>query len=110
PSSPRSSERAPRPPTRCTADAFRCTPLPFRPPLGHTTAMTRRRMAWWSAALFWFLFGLITGIQVWLSMLSHHHSVPRLIGYYVLVWEAWLIPTAAIFWLTRRRANFFVHF
>src|SRR5436190_3493931 len=72
--------------------------------------MSRRRMAWWSAALFWFLFGLITGIQVWLSMLSHHHSVQRLIGYYVIVWEAWLIPTAAIFWLTRRRANFFVHF
>jgi hypothetical protein len=64
--------------------------------------MTRRRIAWWSAGLFWFLFGLITGIQIWISMLEHHHSVPRLLGYYVLVWEAWLIPTAAIFWLGRR--------
>jgi two-component system, LytTR family, sensor kinase len=64
--------------------------------------MSRRRIAWWSAALFWFLFGLITGIQVWISMLEHHHSVPRLLGYYVLIWEGWLLPTAAIFWLSRR--------
>ena len=64
--------------------------------------MTRRRIAWWSAAFFWFLFGLITGIQVWISMLEHHHSVPRLLGYYVLIWEGWLLPTVAIYWLTRR--------
>lgn len=68
----------------------------------HTSVMNRRRVAWWSAALFWFLFGLITGIQIWISMLEHHHSVPRLLGYYVLVWEAWLIPSAVIFWLGRR--------
>jgi hypothetical protein len=59
-------------------------------------------MAWLLAAGFWLLFGLITGIQVWTSMLSHHHSVPLLIGYYILVWGVWLIPTAVIFWLARR--------
>src|SRR5438477_4322635 len=64
--------------------------------------MSRRKVAWLFAAAFWAFFGLITGIQVWTSMLEHHHSVPRLLGYYVLVWEAWLAATAAIFWLARR--------
>jgi len=64
--------------------------------------MSHRRVAWLFAAGFWALFGVISGIQVWTSMLEHHHSVPRLLGYYVLVWEAWLIASAAIFWLTRR--------
>ena len=64
--------------------------------------MSRRRVAWWFAAGFWFLFGLISGIQVWTSMLEHHHFVPRLLGYYVLVWEAWLGATAVIYWLARR--------
>jgi hypothetical protein len=61
-----------------------------------------RHVGWRFAVFFWFLFGLISGTQVWLSMLEHHHSVPLLLGYYLLVWEAWLIPTAAIAWLSRR--------
>lgn len=64
--------------------------------------MTTRRAAWWFSIFFWFVFGLIAGIQVWTSMLEHHHSVPRLLGYYLLVWEAWLVPTAAIYWLSQR--------
>jgi hypothetical protein len=60
------------------------------------------RLGWRFAALFWFLFGLITGVQVWISMIDHHHYVPLLIGYYLLLWEAWLIPTVAIVWLSRR--------
>jgi two-component system LytT family sensor kinase len=64
--------------------------------------MNPRRMAWRFAAAFWLLFGLISGIQVWISMITHGHSVPRLIGYYLAVWEFWLIPTAAIVWLSRR--------
>ena len=61
-----------------------------------------RRLGWRFAAAFWFLFGLITGVQVWISMIDHHHYVPLLLGYYLLLWEAWLIPTAAIVWLSRR--------
>jgi len=64
--------------------------------------MTPRRMAWRFAVLFWTLFGVVTGIQVWISMITHGHSVPRLIFYYVMVWEAWLVATAAIVWLARR--------
>ena len=64
--------------------------------------MTPRRVAWRFAALFWTVFGVITGIQVWISMITHGHSVPRLICYYVVVWEAWLLVSAAIVWLLRR--------
>jgi anti-sigma regulatory factor (Ser/Thr protein kinase) len=64
--------------------------------------MHRVRMPWRFAALFWAVFGLITGLQVWISMLAHHHSVPLLLGYYLLVWIAWLVPTAAIAWLVAR--------
>jgi len=82
----------------------------------HTTAVISRRFGWRFAAFFWFLFGLITGVQVWISMIDHHHFVPLLIGYYLVLWEAWLIPTAAIVWLSRRfpvipfqRRNVLVH-
>ncbi|HXH38416.1 MAG TPA: histidine kinase [Thermoanaerobaculia bacterium] len=64
--------------------------------------MTPRGVAWRFAILFWTVFGVITGIQVWISMITHGHSVPWLIFYYVLVWEAWLAATAAIVWLLRR--------
>jgi hypothetical protein len=59
-------------------------------------------MVWRFAAAFWALFGIVSGIQVWISMITHGHSVPRQLGYYLAVWEFWLIPTAGIFWLARR--------
>jgi hypothetical protein len=59
-------------------------------------------MAWQFAALFWTSFGFISGFQVWISMITHGHSAPLLIGYYVLVWEVWLGISAIIFWLAKR--------
>ncbi|MBV9068533.1 MAG: histidine kinase [Acidobacteria bacterium] len=64
--------------------------------------MTPRRMAWRFAVLFWTLFGVVTGIQVWISMITHGHSVPRLIFYYVAISEGWLAATVGIVWLARR--------
>jgi len=64
--------------------------------------MTPRRMAWRFAAIFWTLFGVVTGIQVWISMITHGHSVPRLILYYVAISEGWLVATGGIVWLARR--------
>lgn len=62
-----------------------------------------RRAAWWSvAASFWAFFGLFSGFQVWISMITHGHSVPLLLGYHVAVWEGWLLPTWLIGWLVRR--------
>jgi two-component system, LytTR family, sensor kinase len=74
------------------------------------------RRAWIFAACSWAFFGVISGVQVWLSMITHGHSVPLLIGYHVIVWEGWLLPTAGILWLVRRfpvfpprRLNVLVH-
>ena len=64
--------------------------------------MTPRRMAWRFAVLFWTVFGLVSGFQIWIGMITHGHSVVRLLSYYLLVWEAWLAATAAIVWLARR--------
>ncbi|HMI88120.1 MAG TPA: histidine kinase [Polyangiaceae bacterium] len=64
--------------------------------------MASRRTVWLLAASFWALFGLISGVQIWISMRTHGHSGVRLIGYYLVIWEAWLLPTAAILWLARR--------
>jgi len=64
--------------------------------------MTPRRAAWLAAAAFWTIFGIVIGMQVWLSMILHGHSVPRLVGYEILVWNGWLAITAVVFRLTRR--------
>ena len=54
------------------------------------------------AAVFWSFFGVVAGILVWLSMLTHGHFVPLLLSYHLLVWLAWLGPTCIIVWLVRR--------
>jgi sensor histidine kinase YesM len=51
---------------------------------------------------FWAVFGLITGFQVWLSMITHGHSVPRLLGYYVVIYSGWFLITLVVFRLARR--------
>jgi len=55
-----------------------------------------------AAAAFWLLFGLVAGLQVWISMITHGHSMARLFGYHVAVWLIWLAPTALIVVLARR--------
>ncbi|MGQ0800240.1 MAG: sensor histidine kinase [Pseudomarimonas sp.] len=68
------------------------------------------------AAAFWTIFGLLVGIQVWISMITHGHSVPWLLSFYLIVWWAWLAPTLLIVWLAQRfpvlpprRANVVIH-
>ncbi len=63
--------------------------------------MNTRRFLLFAAA-FWGLFGFVAGILVWISMLSHGHSVPWLVSFYLVVWLAWLAPTAVIVVLARR--------
>jgi two-component system, LytTR family, sensor kinase len=60
------------------------------------------RRFWLIAAGIWLLFGLITGFQVWVSMMAHHHSVPLLMTYYVVLWEAWIAITYVVVVLARR--------
>src|SRR5436305_1524288 len=90
-------------PSRRTPDSIRCTFHRIRPRgAADYGGMTTRRMPWRFIAAFWALFGAISGFQVWIGMITHGHSVPRLVGYFVAVWEAWLLATAAIVWLARR--------
>src|SRR5437867_3752059 len=51
---------------------------------------------------FWTLFGAISGLQIQISMLAHHHSWARVISYQVLVWGLWIAFTFAIVRLFRR--------
>jgi hypothetical protein len=51
---------------------------------------------------FWTLFGIIAGIQIQISMLSHHHSWPLVLAYQVLVWDLWVGFTLLIVALVRR--------
>jgi len=78
--------------------------------------VTLRTKAWLGAAAFWLLAGLLSGIQVWISMITHGHSVPRLVGYYVLLWAPWIPFSGLIVGLLRRwpilrhrRRNIAVH-
>lgn len=69
--------------------------------LRQTGAMTTRRFLLVAAA-FWLLFGLMAGSQVWISMITHGHYAPLLLGYHVTVWLVWLAPTALIVSLAHR--------
>ena len=53
-------------------------------------------------ASFWVQFGIIAGIQIQISMLSHHHSWVRVLSYQVLVWALWIPASLAIAGLIRR--------
>lgn len=90
-----------RRPFRRPTDTIRCSDRPSAAALRQTRTVSTRRFLLFAAA-FWALFGLVAGILVWISMLSHGHSVPWLILYYLVVWLAWLGPTYAIVELARR--------
>ncbi|HYR29074.1 MAG TPA: histidine kinase [Thermoanaerobaculia bacterium] len=68
----------------------------------HTYPAMRSRRFWLTTAVLWLAFGLISGTQIWISMITHGHSTPVLIGYYVLIWFAWFGNTVLIVMLSRR--------
>jgi hypothetical protein len=43
-------------------------------------------------AAFWTLFGAGSGLQIWISMLAHHHSLPLITLYQVITWDAGARP------------------
>jgi two-component system LytT family sensor kinase len=61
-----------------------------------------RARLWALAAVGWILFGIISGLLVWLSMIDHHHSVVRMVLHYVAVWSAWIPIGFAVARLVRR--------
>jgi len=60
---------------------------------------TRR---WLLSVTFWTIFGIASGVQIWVSMLAHHHSLPRVVSYQVLVWNAWALFGLGVGALVRR--------
>jgi two-component system, LytTR family, sensor kinase len=68
---------------------------------GISAGMQRSHILW-IAAGFWTLFGLISGIQVWISMITHGHSAPLLIGYFILSWQSWVFATWLILILAEK--------
>jgi hypothetical protein len=62
----------------------------------------RRAQAWLLAAAFWTMVAVICALQVWMSMLTHGHSLARIVLYQTVVWDAWIVIGFAIAALTRR--------
>ncbi len=50
----------------------------------------------------WTVFGFVCAISVFWSMRTHGHSPPRLFGYHMLIWYAWVLATPVVQWLGRR--------
>ncbi len=55
-----------------------------------------------SVIAFWIFFALISAVQTWLAMITHGHSLPRMIGYFLAVWSLWIALTPLVFRLTAR--------
>jgi two-component system LytT family sensor kinase len=64
--------------------------------------VTRRRAIWILSVSFWTAVGLLCGLQIWISMISHGHALWRVLTYEVLTWNAWIAFGAGIAWLARR--------
>jgi two-component system, LytTR family, sensor kinase len=62
----------------------------------------RRYQAWLLAAGFWTIFAVICAVQVWMSMLTHGHSLVRIIVYQSVVWDAWIFIGFGVAYLARR--------
>lgn len=62
----------------------------------------RRRIIWILSLSFWAGVGLLCGLQIWISMITHGHSLWRVLSYQVLIWIAWLLFSPAIGWMARR--------
>lgn len=73
-----------------------------RLPYGKLGAMSRLRVALWASAGVWFVIGILGAVQTWLAMITHGHSLPRMIAYHLAVWMVWMVMTPAVFWTARR--------
>lgn len=69
----------------------------------HTRAvLPSRRQAFALSVAFWTVFGAVCGLQVWLSMRDHGHSLVRVVLHQVLVWDAWVLVAVAVVAASRR--------
>ena len=50
----------------------------------------------------WLIFSVINASQVYLSMLDHGHSYPRMVFFNLAAWAPWALMTPLVEWLGRR--------
>lgn len=56
---------------------------------------------WW-IPLFWIGLAFFTAIQTWLSMITHGHSIVRMLVYFSAVWSVWIVFTFLVLRLVQR--------
>jgi hypothetical protein len=66
------------------------------------TVSYRPRSIWILSLSFWTATGLVCGLQIWISMITHGHALWRVLAYQVLIWNAWFVISPGIAWLARR--------
>lgn len=66
------------------------------------TVHGRPRNIWILSLSFWTAVGLVCGLQIWISMITHGHALWRVLAYQVLIWNAWFVISPGIAWLARR--------
>ena len=64
--------------------------------------MSDRRIAWSRIAAVWSMLALLLATQTWLSMITHGHSLLRILGYQLAVWSFWALITPILFTLAQR--------
>jgi hypothetical protein len=62
----------------------------------------RRRPVAILSLSFWTAVGLLCGLQIWISMITHGHALWRVLLYQVLIWDTWFVVAPGIAWLARR--------
>jgi hypothetical protein len=69
----------------------------------HTGAVSyRRHNLWLLSPTLWTAVGLLCGLEIWISMITHGHQLWRVLAYQVLVWNGWFVLFPAIGWLVGR--------
>jgi len=66
-----------------------------------TRMSLRRRHFGLLVVPFWTLFGAVSGLQIWISMIAHGHSLPRVVFYQMMVWNGWSLLTPLVLRLVR---------
>ena len=64
--------------------------------------MFRHPRLLWTTAAVWFVVAILSAMQTWMAMITHGHSVPKLIGYHLAVWSVWMVLTPVVYSLARR--------
>lgn len=53
-------------------------------------------------AVFWLFVALLSAVQTWLAMITHGHSLSRMMLYCVAVWGVWVVLTPIVFRIAAR--------